>query len=260
VTVSRVVPVPRSEGDVVLDEVRERLADVHRSQERVADLLDALLSTTPEPDVVAFPGSPAPSAEALAVSADRDRIARDLHDHVVQAVYAACLSLQSVLPRVADPVAGRRIAEVVEQLDGAVHDLRTTIFDLHGRGSAGTGLRRRLLDVVTATAGGLSPTVRMSGVVDDLVTGSLAADVEAVAREAVSNCVRHAGARHVTVTLDVTGEVVLEVVDDGRGIDLRTARSGLRDLDERARRRGGGLTVTHLPGGGTRLRWWAPLG
>ncbi|PWW24808.1 histidine kinase-like protein [Geodermatophilus normandii] len=258
-TESRVVPVPRAAGDVVLDEVRERLADVHRSQERVADLLDALLNTAPAPGPVP-PGDPTPSPEQLAVSADRDRIARDLHDHVVQQVFAACLSLQSVLPRVADPAARRRIAEVVEQLDGAVHDLRTTIFDLHTRDAAGGGLRRRLLDVVTATAGALSSTVRVSGVVDDLVVGSLAADVEAVAREAVSNCVRHAGGRHVTVTLDVTSEVVLEVADDGHGIDPRAARSGLRDLAERAQRRGGGLTVTRRPGGGTCLRWWAPLG
>jgi signal transduction histidine kinase len=256
VTVSRIVPAPGSDDGVVLDEVRERLADVHRSQERVADLLDALLSTVPGTDAAA-PSDAPPEAE-LAVSADRDRIARDLHDHVVQQVYAACLSLQSVLPRVADPAAHRRIVEVVEQLDGTVHDLRMTIFDLHGRDSR--GLRRRLLDVVTATAGPLSPAVRVSGVVDDLVTGSLAADVEAAAREAVSNCVRHAGGRHVTVTLDVTGEVVLEVADDGRGIDPRAARSGLRDLAERAQRRGGGLTVSPRPGGGTCLRWWAPLG
>ena len=258
-TVSRIVPAPRSGDDVVLDEVRERLADVHRSQERVTALLDALLSTAPSPGPALLPGDPEPSPEELAVSADRDRIARDLHDHVVQQVYAACLSLQAVLPRVADPAARRRITEVVEQLDGTVHDLRTTIFDLHTRDAAGAGLRRRLLDVVTATAGSLSSTVRVSGVVDDLVTGSLAADVEAVTREAVSNCVRHAGGRHVTVTLDVTGEVVLEVADDGRGIDPRAARSGLRDLAERAQRRGGGLTVARRPGGGTCLRWWAPL-
>jgi signal transduction histidine kinase len=80
-----------------------------------------------------------------------------------------------------------------------------------------------------------------------------------VAREAVSNAVRHSGGAHVTVTLDVADEVVLEVVDDGRGIDPRAARSGLRNLEDRARRRGGGITVAALPDGGTRLRWWAPL-
>ena len=75
----------------------------------------------------------------------------------------------------------------------------------------------------------------------------------------MSNAARHSGARHVTVTLDVGDEVVLEVVDDGRGIDSRAARSGLRNLERRATRRDGGLDVAALPDGGTRLRWWAPL-
>lgn len=193
---------------------------------------------------------------------DRDRIARDLHDHVIQRVFAAGLSLQSVVPRVEDPGARRRIGEVIGQLDETVRDIRTTIFDLHSTEEAGqaTGLRRRVLDIVTETAGpALHPAVRMSGAVDNLVTGELAADVEAVTREAVSNAARHSGAAHVTVTLDVTGEVVVEVVDDGRGIDPRAARSGLRNLEDRAVRRGGGTSVEALPDGGTRLRWWAPL-
>ena len=75
----------------------------------------------------------------------------------------------------------------------------------------------------------------------------------------MSNAARHSGADHVTVTLDVTDEVVLEVTDDGRGIDPRTARSGLRNLEHRAVRRGGGASAEPLPEGGTRLRWWAPL-
>jgi signal transduction histidine kinase len=99
----------------------------------------------------------------------------------------------------------------------------------------------------------------MSGAVDSLVTGELAAEVEAVVREAVSNAARHSGGKHVTVTLDVADEVVLEVVDDGRGIDARAARSGLRNLEARARKRGGDVTVEPLPDGGTRLRWCVPL-
>ncbi|MGY2002682.1 sensor histidine kinase [Blastococcus sp. SYSU DS1024] len=202
------------------------------------------------------------AARRLDVFEDRDRIAQDLHDLVIQRVFAAGLSLQSVLPRVTDPHAQRRIRDVVEQLDGTVRDIRTTIFDLHTTEDTGadSSLRRRVLDIVTETAGSdLSPTVRMSGAVDNLVTGDLAADVEAVTREAVSNAARHSGARHVTVTLDVTDEVVVEVVDDGRGIDSRAARSGLRNITDRAGRRGGGATIEALPDGGTRLRWWAPL-
>jgi signal transduction histidine kinase len=200
-------------------------------------------------------------ARQLDVYADRDRIAQDLHDHVIQRVFAAGLSLQTVLPRIDEPEAQRRIRGVLHQLDETVRDIRTTIFDLHTtdeehrRGS----LRRRILDIVTETAGrGLHPTVRMSGAVDSLVTGELPADLEAVTREAVSNAARHSGATHVTITLDVGEEVVLEVLDDGRGIDPRAARSGLRNLEDRARRRQGGFSVQAVPDGGTRLRWWAP--
>ncbi|RFU20437.1 GAF domain-containing sensor histidine kinase [Geodermatophilus marinus] len=201
-------------------------------------------------------------ARQLDVYEDRDRIARDLHDLVIQRVFAAGLSLQAVLPRVPDADAQERIRQVVHQLDETVRDIRTTIFDLHSADGADPGAspRRRVLDVVTETAGdALRPTVRMSGAVDSLVTGDLVADLEAVAREAVSNAARHSGGRHVTITLDVADEVVLEVTDDGRGIDARAARSGLRNLTDRAVRRGGGCTVEALPGSGTRLRWWAPL-
>jgi signal transduction histidine kinase len=193
---------------------------------------------------------------------DRDRIARDLHDHVIQRVFAAGLSLQSALPRIDDAEAARRVRSAVEQLDETVRDIRTTIFDLHTSGAPrdGDSLRRRLLDIVTGTAGAdLRPTVRMSGAVDSLVTGDLAADVEAVVREGVSNAVRHAHAGAVTVTLDVGEQVVVEILDDGRGIDSAAPRSGLRNLEERARRRAGGCTVVALPDGGTRLRWHAPL-
>jgi signal transduction histidine kinase len=201
-------------------------------------------------------------ARQLDVYEDRDRIARDLHDLVIQRVFAAGLALQAVLPRVGDADVRRRIQGVVGQLDDTVRDIRTTIFDLHTTDSPGQrgSTRRRVLDVVTEIVGeSIRPTVRMSGAVDSLVTGDLAADAEAVVREAVSNVARHSGATHVTVTLDVADEVVVEVVDDGRGIDERAARSGLRNLEERARRRGGTASVERLPDGGTRLRWCAPL-
>jgi signal transduction histidine kinase len=200
-------------------------------------------------------------ARRLDVYEDRDRIARDLHDHVIQRVFASGLALQSVLPRAVDPQVRDRIRSVVTQLDETVRDIRTTIFDLHTTTAADgqESLRRRLLDIVTETSGGLTPTLRMSGAVDTLLTGELAADVEAVVREGVSNAARHSGGQHVTVTVDVDGEAVLEVIDDGRGIDPRGARSGLRNLEQRARRHGGEASVEPLPDGGTRLRWSARL-
>jgi len=201
-------------------------------------------------------------ARQLDVYEDRDRIARDLHDHVIQRVFASGLALQSVLPRVTDPQARSRMESVVRQLDETVRDIRTTIFDLQTTDAADSAhsLRRRILDIVNETSqGAIRPTVRMSGAVDSLLAGELAADVEAVVREGVSNAARHSGGAHVTVTLDVTEDVVVEIVDDGRGIDLRAARSGLRNLEQRAGRHGGEATVEPLADGGTRLRWSARL-
>jgi signal transduction histidine kinase len=91
------------------------------------------------------------------------------------------------------------------------------------------------------------------------VRGDLAADVEAVVLEGVSNAVRHSGGRHVTVTVDVADHVTVEILDDGRGIDVRGARSGLRNLERRALRHDGELTVEAPASGGTRVRWSARL-
>ena len=200
-------------------------------------------------------------ARRVDVYEDRDRIARDLHDHVIQRVFAAGLALQAVLPRMTDAEARRRVHGVIGQLDETVREIRTTIFDLHTADGAGAdeSVRRRLLDIITQTAGDVRPTVRISGPMDSMVTGELAGDVEAVVREAVSNVARHSGAATVVVTVDVARDVTVEVVDDGRGIDERSARSGLRNLEERARRRGGEISVERCADGGTRLRWSAPL-
>jgi signal transduction histidine kinase len=201
-------------------------------------------------------------ARRLDVYEDRDRIARDLHDLVIQRVFAAGLALQALLPRVRDTDVQRRVHTVIGQLDDTVRDIRTTIFDLHTTDEQdhSDSTRRRLLDIVTGTTGeAQKSTVRMSGAVDSLVTGELAADVEAVVREAVSNAARHSGAAHVTVTLDVGDDVVVEVVDDGRGIDDKVARSGLRNLEERATLRGGECRVERLPHSGSRLLWCVPL-
>jgi signal transduction histidine kinase len=201
-------------------------------------------------------------ARRLDVYEDRDRIARDLHDHVIQRLFAAGLSLQAAATRVRDDAVQQRIGAVVDQLDETVRDIRTTIFDLHTTDGAdhGDSLRRRVLDIATAAAEpAMRPTVRMSGAVDSLVTGTLAADVEAVVREGVTNAVRHSGGRHVTVTLDVGDDVVVEVLDDGTGIPRTVARSGLANLAGRAAARGGSTSVQPVPDGGTRLRWHAPL-
>ncbi|MFC7615698.1 GAF domain-containing protein [Actinokineospora soli] len=178
----------------------------------------------------------------LDVLADRDRIAHDLHDHVIQRLYASGMTLQGTLNRIGSPDLRERISRVVEQLDETVREIRTTIFDLHTAGDdRPRGLRRRLMDAVTeiAAASGTTPAVRMSGPVDTLVPPSIGDHAEAVVREAVSNAVRHASPSRIVVTVDAGQQLVVDVVDDGVGLPEHVARSGLSNLDRRARACGG---------------------
>jgi signal transduction histidine kinase len=198
----------------------------------------------------------------LDVFADRDRIARDLHDHVIQRLFATGMSLQSTLRRTVEPQVQHRLQHAVDELDQTVREIRTAIFDLHVPvAGSGAGLRRRLLDATAAAVEGsaVSPSVRVAGPVDSLVGAEVAEHAEAVVREALSNVVRHARASTVTVTVDAADDLVIEVRDDGVGIDPAAARSGLRNLERRARDCGGQLTVDAPPGGGTLLRWRVPL-
>ena len=198
----------------------------------------------------------------LDVFADRDRIARDLHDHVIQRLFATGLQLQATLRRSADHAVRRQIEQSVEELDETVRQIRTAIFDLHttGDGAAG-GLRRQLLDTAAeaAAGSGVSASVRMSGAVDTLVAPDIGVHAVAVIREAVSNAVRHGGGTAVTVTVEAGHDLLIDVVDNGIGIDPSAARSGLRNLQERARQCAGELTVRAEPLGGTRLSWRVPF-
>jgi signal transduction histidine kinase len=193
--------------------------------------------------------------------AERERIARDLHDHVIQRLFAVGLSLQSQESRVSDRILRERLANAVQQVDEAIRDLRTSIFDLRAAtGDRPRNLRRRLLDIAAGTGdGGLTSSVRIDGPVDTLVPPELAEHAEAVVREAVSNAVRHSGGSTVTVAIAVGDRLSIEVTDDGTGIADDTPRRGLRNLADRARGCGGEFSVQPGPEGGTRLRWTAPL-
>ena len=198
----------------------------------------------------------------LDVFGDRDRIARDLHDRVIQRLFATGLQLQSTLRRSPDPAVQRRIQQAVEDLDETVREIRTSIFDLHTSGEAADGgLRRRLLDAASDAAAGweLTPSVRIAGAVDTLVPPEVAAHAVAVVREAVSNAARHAHAGQVTLTVEAGDELLVDVVDDGSGIEPGVARSGLRNLEGRALECGGSFNVGPTPRGGTRLSWRVPL-
>lgn len=204
-------------------------------------------------------------AEARAlqeVMNDRDRIARDLHDMVIQRVFAAEMMLHSAATLVIRPEVAERIETVIGELDGAIQDLRTTIFALHGGWQRSTSVRGQVLDLATAAQDGLgfSPNVRFDGPVDTTVTDEVAVQVLAVLREALTNIARHAQASSASVVLKVAdGEVVLQVTDDGRGFDTARHQGGLRNFRERAESHGGRFELHSELGAGTRIDWRVPL-
>ncbi|MFD2420941.1 GAF domain-containing sensor histidine kinase [Amycolatopsis pigmentata] len=196
----------------------------------------------------------------LDVLADRDRIARDLHDHVIQRLFTLGLSLQSTSMRTRGADTRRRISGAVEDVQSIIGEIRSAIFDLHGGLEGTTKLRRRLNDVISemTSSGDVRTTIRMSGPLG-VVSPELADHAEAVIREGVSNVLRHAGATAVTITVSVEDDLAIDITDNGRGIPDSVATSGLHNLRERAQQAGGTLVVEALDGGGTRLFWRAPL-
>ena len=195
----------------------------------------------------------------LDVISDRERIARDLHDHVIQRLFAVGLSLQGAIPRARSAEVQQRLTDTVDELQAVIQEIRTTIFDLHGGAPGTTRLRQRIDEAVAAFAGqGLRTGVRFVGPLS-VIDATLADHAEAVVREAVSNAVRHAHARTLNVEVRVEDELSIEVVDDGCGIPDEVTPSGLANLRARAREVGGELEIAAAPGGGTVVRWVAPL-
>ncbi len=198
----------------------------------------------------------------LDVLADRDRIAADLHDHVIQRLFATGMSLQGTVRRIGDPQARGRVSRAVGQLDETVREIRTSIFDLHTAGTdPDQSLRRQLLDIVEEVAADaeVAPSVRISGAIDTLVPDDVGTHATAVLREAVSNAVRHSHAQMIVITVEADTDLVIDVMDDGVGVPPGVARSGLLGIDRRAARFGGSLLVGPGPEGGTRLTWRVPL-
>ncbi|MEU1205216.1 GAF domain-containing sensor histidine kinase [Nocardia sp. NPDC005825] len=197
----------------------------------------------------------------LDVLTDRDRIARDLHDHVIQRLFAAGLSLQGTVARARSAEIRGRISDVINDLQDVVQEIRTSIFDLHGGSDTSTRLRQRIEEVIrkhTADTG-LRTSLRISGPLS-VVGADLADHAEAVVREAVSNAVRHAKADTVTVTIDVSDDLTVLIADDGRGIPANVTASGLQNLAWRAEQMGGTFAFGGNPDGpGTLLRWAVPL-
>lgn len=212
-------------------------------------------------------------ARELEVLEDRHRIARDLHDHVIQRLFAIGMSVQTLLAQAAgrdtDTAASERLEQVVTDLDRTIAQIRTSIFDLQslpGHHDTST-LRRRVLDIVSELAvhAPTSPGVAFEGPVDTVVPESLGPHIEAVLREGLSNALRHANAEHIWVRVVADEDVLtVEISDDGIGIGTDVSYSGLDNLTSRADDCDGTFSVVTRPahdqyGGGTTLTWAVPL-
>jgi signal transduction histidine kinase len=198
-----------------------------------------------------------------ALTEDRDRIARDLHDSVIQRLFAIGLSLQGTARMVERPEAVMRIGEAIDRLDDTIRQLRKAIFDIELTINK-EGLHPKVLDLVHELRSvlGLHPQVAFNGPVDHVVTGQLAEEVLAVLREALTNVGKHAQATQVVITVTVGEDLRLIVADDGVGMNGTSTSPdglGLKNMRQRAERRGGGMEIGTSREGGTRLTWHVPL-
>jgi signal transduction histidine kinase len=202
----------------------------------------------------------------LVLVEDRERIAADLHDTVIQRLFATGLGLEASV-RLASPELAERIEQAVADLDETIRWIRSAIFALQAPRVAGRGLRSEILALATEAAAGLGfePYVLLDGPLDHAVSDQLAGHLLATLREALSNVVRHAGATRVEVAVEVSGggELVATVTDNGVGL-VRQERPGGRGLANMARRAevlGGKLIFGAGEGGrGTSVTWRVPLG
>jgi signal transduction histidine kinase len=198
-----------------------------------------------------------------ALTEDRDRIARDLHDSVIQRLFAIGLSLQGTARLVERPEAVMRIGDSIDKLDDTIRQLRKAIFDIELTISK-EGLRPKVLDLVHELRSVLTvyPQASFSGPVDLVVTGQLGEEVLAVLREALTNIGKHAHATQVVITIAAGDELRLVVADDGIGMngdDGSSSGLGLKNMRQRAQRWGGGMEIGTSREGGTRLTWHVPL-
>ncbi|MGO9149702.1 MAG: PAS domain S-box protein [Acidimicrobiales bacterium] len=200
--------------------------------------------------------------EQLHATAERERIGRDLHDTVIQQLFALGMGLQSIERLTSGPVAGR-IDRVVDGLDEVIREIRETIFLLERPAMADWGLRSAVTAVVAAAAEhlGFTPRVGFQGPVDSVTSELLEPNVIAVLTEVLSNVARHAAASSVEVVIAAEDNMLLvSVADDGVGPPRgRTAGNGLRNIAERARALSGSVSITARSPSGTLVEWCVPI-
>ncbi|MBT0567183.1 GAF domain-containing sensor histidine kinase [Williamsia sp. CHRR-6] len=197
----------------------------------------------------------------LDVLSDRDRIARDLHDHVIQRIFAAGLSLQSTAQRTIEPAIEARLTATINDLQEVIQDIRAAIFDLHGSAAGPDVLRQRIRHAIEelTRGGSMRFALRIVGPLS-VVHPALAEHIVAVVRESVSNAIRHSGGTQGTAVVSVSDQVSVVVTDDGSGLPTSVTRRGLANLASRAEEFGGSVSVDAGPDGrGTTVTWQVPL-
>ncbi|QKG27123.1 sensor histidine kinase [Actinomadura verrucosospora] len=199
-------------------------------------------------------------AERLALLEDRDRIAKDLHDTVIQRLFATAMTLMAAIKITQKREVAVRVQRAVDDLDGTIRQIRSSIFALQATGDE-ESLRGRVHALVDDAAEqlGFAPSVRLDGPLDTAVDDETGEQLLAVVREALSNVARHARAREAAVAIDAGDDLTLRVEDDGVGLPEGGRRSGLRNMSERAEACGGSFATRRRPGGGTILTWRVPL-
>jgi signal transduction histidine kinase len=264
-----VAVVPHAEhGTVVLVPLRSQIAqggvlivalEVDRTGLEVEEV-DLLASLADQASLALDRAEAIADREELALVADRDRIARDLHDLVIQRLFATGLQLQGARRGAQSDEVRERLDNAVLDLDTTIQDIRSTIFELQRAGERSLRADIRDLAKEYVPVLGFTPLVRTTGPVDTAVGDELGAQLLAVLREGLSNAARHAEASAAVVEVEVTQDrVVLSVTDNGKGISAERRESGLRNVRRRAADHGGTVRLLREEPHGTRLEWSAPL-
>jgi len=227
-----------------------------------ADAMDMLITFAAQAGIGLELAEHRSDAQRLALFEDRDRIARDLHDQVIQRLFATGMSLQGTMALIGDPDVASRVEKAIDALDETIRDIRSAIFSLQSRSEAEPArLRTRIVGVVEEMTDslGFAPALRLAGPLDSRVPGGIADQILAALREALANVAKHAQASWVDVAVVVGPDLALTVRDNGVGMGETTRRSGLANITERAAESGGTMRLTAAAGGGTELEWRVPL-
>ena len=202
------------------------------------------------------------TTDLLTLAAERERIARDLHDTVLQRLFGLGRELQATAIRAPKEVSDR-IESAVDEIDLIIREIRTAVFTLGSAGREGSlGQELNLVTTQAKRVLGFTPRLRLDGPVESAMTPEVRTELLASLREALTNVARHAAGTEAEIELHAGDELIMRVLDNGRGVPAEidvSAGNGLRNMAERARLLGGGCSVSPRSDRGTELRWWVPI-